>query len=614
MKRFTGFFLALVLVMSLLMTAGSTVASASTNGHTQAEAVAYANSLVYNGQALDYDGNGAWCIDVIYYYYRFLGQSIPAGNANTYDTNALPPGWTRVYSNPQPGDIYQTDAGPYGHVAVVTELRANTIVVVQQSQYTKPFASEVSYSSAKCYIRPDFVTPQATLDVNVYLDGVANNCGVNGSNGTVTFDLYINNSRVVDDAIDYCTTLPSGTRYLISDIKASGALIYTGNASYSGTVGNSNIEVRIPVRTGLTVTSESSGKFRITIPAGCQFDIYGSATAVSRKCYALANDHEYSFTCDKKYILSDGSTRYRYLDGSEYNYFTFTSQMKAADGSDNSLSVRTTENGNFTVTIPANYKLKLYTTLTLSETTHYYDPSDEYTLDCTEKYVMSDGSVRYKFTASNVNYYFTYASGMKVTTTGTGSASGASFNLKAEREPGTYENAVYVSWNKRGRNIVRLYRRDLSKNTIKCVMTTNPDDQIADDCIYDWPEHDGKYVYYLVDTTSGDRSDEVTIDFRIIPDKAATPEQRQNISGTEATSRIDSSSQQETTTETLKPATGITESTTAQIGHEPEETDECNCYCHCNDGRGKLWRVLMAICRVLGITDFRYCECGSRHY
>ena len=77
-------------------------------------------------------------------------------------------------------------------------------------------------------------------------------------------------------------------------------------------------------------------------------------------------------------------------------------------------------------------------------------------------------------------------------------------------------------------------------------MTTNPDDQIADDCIYDWPEHDGKYVYYLVDTTSGDRSDEVTIDFRIIPGKAATPEQRQNTSGTEATSRIDSSSQQET--------------------------------------------------------------------
>ena len=145
----------------------STTAEASTGGHTQGEAVAYANSLVYAGEPKDVDGNGAWCVDLIYYYYTYLGvTSFPWGDANTFDTNALPAGWTRVYSDPQPGDIYQTDAGEWGHVAVVTEIRGSNIVVVQQSQNTAPFASLEAASSAKCYIRPDF--PSSVIIDNGY--------------------------------------------------------------------------------------------------------------------------------------------------------------------------------------------------------------------------------------------------------------------------------------------------------------------------------------------------------------------------------------------------------------------------------------------------------------
>ncbi|MBQ9553124.1 MAG: InlB B-repeat-containing protein [Clostridia bacterium] len=161
-KRMLSVLFCAVLLLGTIASSGkelgqfSMKAMAGTNGHTQAEAVAYVNSLVFAGKKLDYDGNGAWCIDLIHYYYAYLGYSNPSGNANTYDDNALPSGWTRVYSNPQPGDIYQTDAGQYGHVAVVTEIRGSNIVVVQQSQNTAPFASLEAASSAKCYIRPDF--------------------------------------------------------------------------------------------------------------------------------------------------------------------------------------------------------------------------------------------------------------------------------------------------------------------------------------------------------------------------------------------------------------------------------------------------------------------------
>lgn len=71
--------------------------------HTQAEAVAWANSQI--GKGLDYDGvYGNQCVDLIAYYYKYLGASTPGGNAEAYRYNTLPSGWTRV-SSPQTGDI-----------------------------------------------------------------------------------------------------------------------------------------------------------------------------------------------------------------------------------------------------------------------------------------------------------------------------------------------------------------------------------------------------------------------------------------------------------------------------------------------------------------------------
>ena len=74
------------------------------SAHTQSEAVAWAQSQL--GKALDYDGQyGAQCVDLICYYYQYLGTTSPGGNAEAYRRNNLPSGWIRVYGNYQPGDI-----------------------------------------------------------------------------------------------------------------------------------------------------------------------------------------------------------------------------------------------------------------------------------------------------------------------------------------------------------------------------------------------------------------------------------------------------------------------------------------------------------------------------
>ena len=123
-KRILG----LIVGFCLLITGFTPTTIMAYSAHTQSEAVAWAQSQL--GKALDYDGKyGAQCVDLICYYYQYLGTTSPGGNAEEYRRNNLPSGWTRVYENYQPGDIavwkpsyrygsYSTTEN--GHVGIVT--------------------------------------------------------------------------------------------------------------------------------------------------------------------------------------------------------------------------------------------------------------------------------------------------------------------------------------------------------------------------------------------------------------------------------------------------------------------------------------------------------------
>jgi hypothetical protein len=115
-------------------------------------------------------------VDLIAYYYRYLGTTTPGGNGKDYATNKLPDGWTRIqyYSGfvPQPGDIavWTTGGGGYGHVAIVTEGNASTFSVVEQNWGHSYCTSRTKVSTSAIWgvVRPDFEKgndPQGMLDI-----------------------------------------------------------------------------------------------------------------------------------------------------------------------------------------------------------------------------------------------------------------------------------------------------------------------------------------------------------------------------------------------------------------------------------------------------------------
>ena len=162
----------IILAICILVINCPITARATTNGKTSTDAVAWATNHASNASVLDYDGAyGAQCVDLIKYYYVYLGNSAVTGNGKDYATNSLPSGWSRVqYTSgfvPQPGDIavWTTGGGGYGHVAIVISANASTMTVVEQNWVGKYCSSRSNASTSGIWgvIRPDFAASYADL-------------------------------------------------------------------------------------------------------------------------------------------------------------------------------------------------------------------------------------------------------------------------------------------------------------------------------------------------------------------------------------------------------------------------------------------------------------------
>ncbi len=164
MKKVSSLILSLVMMLSI--TTGTTI-MAHASSVTQAQAVNCANSQI--GESLDYDGAyGAQCVDLIKYYYAYLGATPATGNGCDYATNPLPNGWQRIpYSSgftAQPGDIaiWTYLASSAGHVAIVTSANSSIMNLIDQNGATAPAhivkSCSKNYSSGTFYgvIRPNF--------------------------------------------------------------------------------------------------------------------------------------------------------------------------------------------------------------------------------------------------------------------------------------------------------------------------------------------------------------------------------------------------------------------------------------------------------------------------
>ena len=95
------------------------------------------------------------------------------------------------------------------------------------------------------------------FDLNGLLDG-SNSGNISGYG---TADVYINGVRKGDDVADYYTQHRYGSSYVVNDIKASANKKYLGNSSYSGTIGDGNVDLRLSFKTAYTMGFHYTGSF-----------------------------------------------------------------------------------------------------------------------------------------------------------------------------------------------------------------------------------------------------------------------------------------------------------------------------------------------------------------
>lgn len=171
-KRIVGIIVIWALVMS--MCSLGTI-SVNATDRTRNEALNWCASQV--GKYLDYDGfYGAQCVDLIKYYYAYLGVTPVTGNGCDYATNSLPSGWQRLKgATPEPGDILVYSAtssnGYKGHVAIYESDYSHYNQNVSGHQYVERCTWHyAAYDPYWGVIRPNFrdvIPPSAPTPVDV---------------------------------------------------------------------------------------------------------------------------------------------------------------------------------------------------------------------------------------------------------------------------------------------------------------------------------------------------------------------------------------------------------------------------------------------------------------
>ena len=184
----------------LLFTTFICVDKTEVQAATKEEGVSWAMSQI--GKGLDYDGvKGNQCVDLIKYYYAHYGVAGYArGNAIQYTSNSLPPGWTRVYSNYQPGDIavFKAKNGcsvcttdENGHVGIITSIDSVGFNAMNQNYAGRSYCTQNWFHvrCLACAIRPNFTsdtTPPTISNVritDVNADGYTVVCNVSDNVG-----------------------------------------------------------------------------------------------------------------------------------------------------------------------------------------------------------------------------------------------------------------------------------------------------------------------------------------------------------------------------------------------------------------------------------------------
>lgn len=223
----------------------------------------------------------------------------------------------------------------------------------------------------------------------------------------------------------------------------------------------------------------------------------------------------------------------RWLQDSRYNGYwpwtiTATSTTAGSDTHgdwvsvklDSERTVKSSKDGSFVIIIPANMEVPVFDSATSKAPYSYLSPTQSsYQKICSAKYVLSDGTIRYYtlYSDGKRGYYFDYVNGMSTT-----SDNASEMDLSIERKG----NSLYLTWTQKGDDSLEVYRMDNTNNVKEMIIKTNPNDIVWDGGMYDHPEHDGLYDYYVVDSVTGEKTRTISYYFVIDESQSMTPEQR----------------------------------------------------------------------------------------
>ena len=299
----------------MMLFASFSMVAQATN-QTRAAAVDWVWNRGNEHWEVDYDGAyGCQCVDLILAYYDFLEGWHTSGNAIDYTSNTLPSGWSRVYSNPQPGDVIvfkrgaQMQSNPnryandtYGHIGIIWQVNANgTVSTVETNgdidSNWNPipranFFTRIT-SGVACYIRPNFSgsgsnpTPQPQNEWTV---------------GAVS--TWESNAIV---SVKY--TLPSAVQFQWAGCNffdANGKEVAKAGAAtpiYSSYV-NINYDINAETHTNYVLSPGTTYKYQFYVT-------YGSVDHFSPMYTFKTKDHSYTSSKKNPTCTSNGSITYR---------------------------------------------------------------------------------------------------------------------------------------------------------------------------------------------------------------------------------------------------------------------------------------------------------------
>jgi len=259
----------------------------------------------------DYNTGMKWqCVEYVNRYYLQIYSKqirIAGRNANDYYQNATERGLV-AYPNdgsepPQVGDIIVSEYGSTGHVAIVREVNADKIYVIQQNycenagdnkyplirsgNHVYPFGGKTGKYTVKGWVRSNTVptytisgkvTGAVVSGVSINLTGTTITSTTTDSSGNYSFTGRSDGNYTLTPSMTGYTFSPSSTALTVSGANVT-TINFTATAntvtySMSGTIHiGSNSGAVLSGATvsiaGLTATTSSTGTFSITgIPSG----------------------------------------------------------------------------------------------------------------------------------------------------------------------------------------------------------------------------------------------------------------------------------------------------------------------------------------------------------